>query len=416
MDERVLRQLLHEAFDSVPPISDPFRLVREAGVRPPARRHLPLIAAAAILISISVVTMLVLSREMPVRQSAPASVPPTAGAAIAAPTPGEVAQTASVASEYPTPSVSAWNRQLALASVGDEILRTADGGQTWLTVQPGRLDHAGNVRDLEWVTRMVALAAANYGLLRSDDGGLTWRLVNTRTDLRRLDFVSGSEGYVVAGTDAQGGDWHLLRTTDGGASFADYPVGLFPVTWAQWVTDTRAWAAGPGGVVTTSDGGEHWQPQLTLRNSLLVNAQVGFVDEAHGFAYFRDGGTATGRHTVLLYYTSDGGRRWMARDITDTLADSNDELVVTGASSAEIVSQSAADGGMVHCRSFDSGLAWNCLPLTLPAQTGAREVARGSSRMLTALGRDRVVLGVSDDAGASWSAVTEVDAAAWTRR
>lgn len=413
MDERELRQLFHGAYDRVPRLRDPFRRVRESSDRPRAQWRYAIAGGLAGLMALFTLAALLLVRDL---NSAPSAgiayLPATGATGPVVLRPGEVAQVASVVSERPTPRVAALSDHVALASVGDSILRASDAGRTWLTVYPGRPDHAGNVRDLEWVTRDVAFAASNYGLLRSDDRGNSWRLVNARPDLRRLDFVSGSEGYVVAGTDAQGSDWHLLRTDDGGAAFTAYPVGLLPVTWVQWVSDMHAWAAGPEGVVATTDGGEHWQAQLTLAKGVFSDAQVGFVDAGHGFAYVRG---AAGESAPMVYQTSDGGRHWRGLGAPDTQSGlQDDQLVVNSPSSAEIVTQSEADG-MVRCTPSGSGAGWKCLPLALTAQAAAHEVARGPFRLLTALSGDHVVIATSTDGGTTWSTV-EVDAAAWTRR
>ena len=413
MDERELRQLFHSAYDRVPPPRDPFCRVRESCDRRRAQWLYATAGGLAGLMALFTLAALLFVRDPNSTPSAGMAYRPVTGAtAPVVVSPVEVAQVANVISERPTPRVAALSDQVALVSVGDSILRASDGGRTWRTVYPGRHDHAGNVRDLEWVTRDVAFAASNYGLLRSDDGGKSWRLVNARPDLRRLDFVSGSEGYVVAGTDAQGSDWHLLRTDDGGAAFTAYPVGLLPVTWVQWVSDTQAWAAGPEGVVATTDGGEHWQAQLTLGKGVFSDAQVGFVDAGHGFVYVRG---ANGQSASTVYQTSDGGRHWRGVGAPDTRsALQDDQLAVTGPLNAEIVARSEADG-VVRCTLSGSAAGWKCFPQPLTAEAGAREVARGPFRLLTALRGDQVVIAVSSDGGTTWSTV-EVDASAWTRR
>jgi len=189
-------------------------------------------------------------------------------------------------------------------------------------------------------------------------------------------------------------------------------VGLLPVTWVQWVSDTHAWAAGPQGVVATTDGGEHWQEQLTFGKGVFSDTQVGFVDAGHGFAYLR---SADGQSAPTVYQTSDGGRHWRGVGAPDTRSGlKDDQLAVTGPSSAEIITRSEADG-VVRCTLSGSAAGWKCLPQPLTAETGAREVARGPFRLLTALRGDQVVIAASSDAGTTWSTV-EVDASAWTRR
>src|SRR5262249_54362481 len=108
----------------------------------------------------------------------------------------------------------------------------------------------------------------------------------------------------------------LVRTSDGGASFALVDAGIHPVNWIQWVSASRAWAAGPDGVVTTRDGGLTWERQLALPadrvrvlgGETLIRGQVGFHDESNGFAEFQ---VLTPARAVI-FHTSDGGAHWVA--------------------------------------------------------------------------------------------------------
>jgi photosystem II stability/assembly factor-like uncharacterized protein len=268
--------------------------------------------------------------------------------------------------ESPDVHVAARTAREALVSAGDVIERTQDGGETWTVLFAGMNGHRGTVRDLEWVTGSVAFAATSYGLLRLDTQPPSFTLVNQRRDVQRIDFVTPLVGYAIAAD-------RVVRTADGGRSFMDLDVGLTLVSWIQWVSAGYAWAAGPRGVVATSDGGRTWTEQLEFKDAPDSGAgvpwtQVGFSDRLNGFAYHRAG------DVNLLLHTSDGGATWGPAPRLP--AGVTSDLVVTGPDSAELV-QPSAPGRPSLCATADAGMTWRCSELPLPGDPG-QMVAKGA--------------------------------------
>ena len=257
MDERELREAFRREFDGERPRRDAYpAALRVAFQREPSRAGAPRwVMPTAALVALAMVTGLALVQRTPRAQPLSAVNPQRPAEA----TPEVLPAGAPLQREPADVHVAALDSRVALVSAGDVIEQTTDGGATWTVLFPGQREHLGTVRDLEWVTASVAFAATSYGLVRIDSRAGRWALVNGRQDLRRLDFLTLLEGYAVVAD-------RLVRTADGGRTFADVDVGLAAVSWIQWVTVDHAWAAGPSGVVGTSDGGHTWSRRCHPRS------------------------------------------------------------------------------------------------------------------------------------------------------
>jgi photosystem II stability/assembly factor-like uncharacterized protein len=409
VDDRDLRDEFREEFDHEAPPPDGYHSTlnrafeREAGSGPArqtggpprrapgrmrrARTWAPPIAAVLV---VTIVTAVVLeSRSRVAQQPRPAH---PARLAVAE---GGLKQGLPLApgvATSPDVHVAARSGREGLMSAGDVIEETEDGGQSWRVLFAGGNGHRGTVRDLEWVTGTIAYAATTYGLLQLSTRPPGFSVVNQRTDVRRIDFVTPLVGYAIAGD-------RVIRTADGGHTFSDLDVGLTLVNWIQWVTAGRAWAAGPRGVVATIDGGRTWAQQLEFkdpaddpdRGDSQPWTQVGFADALNGFAYHRAGDVNT------LLHTSDGGGSWEPAPRLPAGTTSN--LVVTGPRSAELV-QPSAPGRPSLCATSDAGMSWHCSELPIPGNPG-QMVAQGAARWLALLDSG-AVFAVSQN-GQTWS-------------
>jgi photosystem II stability/assembly factor-like uncharacterized protein len=94
--------------------------------------------------------------------------------------------------------------------VGDTgtILRTTDGGASWMRQESGTARELFAVFSLDDQTSFVVGGV----ILRTDDGGVTWRAQPRpdRTYFTAVSFLDGNTGTVVG----QGGA--ILRTKTGG--------------------------------------------------------------------------------------------------------------------------------------------------------------------------------------------------------
>jgi photosystem II stability/assembly factor-like uncharacterized protein len=423
MDERELTRTFHAALDAARPTPGAedraFAAVAAADSRGSvAGRRLA--SVAAIALALVVVATLAVARGglvLPSRTSpaAPATslprpsaipspeatAPPPAPGAVNVPN-GEV-----IASPSGAVALAGWG-----ATGGVDL--TMDGGATWTQVRAPQ--GAGQaVLDIEWVDDGAAYVATSGGLYRFQPATLSWTLLSSRGDLVRLDMLDRTSGFAVTAA----GD--VVATRDGGLTFAARDVGLGPVTWIQWVSFTQAWAAGPDGIVATTDGGHTWVRQLSLSappsSGGRVVAQVGFRDPRSGFAMFSLEGA--GSRSAVVYHSSDGGAHWVAEGclctsatvpgwpreaVRDVLFDPPvGPLVVTGPDQAALVS-AGGDTAISICTTVDDGREWACRAVPHAAGSSASLAVKGRTWWLvTDAGTSGQQTATSQDAGATWT-------------
>jgi hypothetical protein len=420
MNEHDLRRAFRSAFDGTRPTAGAadraFARVAgdEARAYSPGRR---LAGAAAVALALLVVaTLLVVRGALAApRATAPAARP------VAAPTPAVAAAAPTIfaggAVNQPPPSlVAALSDHVVLAGwSGAGLLElTTDAGATWSALHVP----LGALFDLQWVDNDSVMVSTNAGLFRFQRSTSAWTRLSSRNDLVRLDFTDATSGFAVTAA----GD--VVETQNGGGSFAAVDVGIHPVTWLQWVSATRAWAAGPQGIVATQDGGATWAQQLLFPASLglpgaVRRAQVGFRDQQNGFAVFDFVGTSADGYVV--YHTGDGGTTWTAEGCTcggASLPDSlrggalatlprawqHSDLVVTGAASASLVSNDANAGTASICATGDAGRDWACGPVPYQGGAPAALAVRGQTWWLAGrVGATGLLLASSPDGGATWT-------------
>lgn len=240
---------------------------------------------------------------------------------------------------------------------GRKLFTSSDAGATWQQRQPAGADAApaffavatGSCMLAAWTTYEPAEAV----VARSDDAGATWTALQTPPTPEALN---GGEVHweLGASEDCQ----HVLLaprqdgstestpsiprlSTDGGKTWSDAP-GLQPAAWSDtWVSpDGKVMvAAGAQGdqftVATTSDGGSSWTTQRAPATSgpqaFPLGLQIAASDD--GQMIFALAADSTGPDEVRrLTYSSDGGGRW-----TDIAlpAEANTWAQAAGAPSAE---------------------------------------------------------------------------------
>ena len=186
------------------------------------------------------------------------------------------------------------------------ILKTADGGETWM------LRSSGTSQSLMAVTfagdgETGWAVGRNGTILKSVDGGDRWerRESGTTVALEAVTFAEdGQTGWVV------GEKGTILKTVDGGETWMSRSSGTS--IWLTAVTFTgdgeTGWAVGWNGtILKTIDRGENWTP----RESPTTN-RVEIYLEAVTFAEDGRSGWAVGEYGPILK-TDDGGETWQER-------------------------------------------------------------------------------------------------------
>jgi len=157
-----------------------------------------------------------------------------------------------------------------------------------------------------WMT--VPTGGTTSEILATSNGGVSWNpQLSVPFWVGTLDFVDVDDGWALAGPSETpapeaGG---LLRTTDGGATWAAAGQPGQPLVCIDFVSPAAGFGlTEAGGLVTTGDGGMTWSP-LSVGASLAVEA-VCFGDPSQGWAV---AGTTIGA-PVGIYGTADGGAAW----------------------------------------------------------------------------------------------------------
>lgn len=207
------------------------------------------------------------------------------------------------------------------------MLRSADGGATWSAYRSDSNKQYGGISMcspehgviLQWhIPNRYNEAPGLIGdsLLRTTDGWQSWTSVGLPAGVRacRQVVCVQPDVYMLLVYDMGLKKYVVLRTTDGGATWqksGGIPDGLEKMTF---VDPMRGWAAGGIGssvsgrtrdiVAHTLDGGMTWTIQHDLETVLDAGGltDIDFADA--------DNGIATGRQAKILR-TRDGGATWV---------------------------------------------------------------------------------------------------------
>jgi photosystem II stability/assembly factor-like uncharacterized protein len=139
--------------------------------------------------------------------------------------------------------------------------RTLDSGETWTGIKTGlnSIGVLGFAFDLAQPSVMYAATQAE-GVLRSEDGGTTWMSASDnrlRSPVYALAVASGSPGAVYAGTQSG-----VYRSYDRGQTWTDLQIPL-PISSLALADDGTLYAGSFSssiyrGVVSSRDGGNTW--------------------------------------------------------------------------------------------------------------------------------------------------------------
>jgi photosystem II stability/assembly factor-like uncharacterized protein len=153
----------------------------------------------------------------------------------------------------------------AMFEMASVILRTFDGGSTWITERRQDYEYILDLKMLDadtgfaiGVTVDLSTGGLKSRLLATGDGGKNWRIVENKlpgTIFYSMDFEDSKTGWLA------GESGLIQKTTDGGLTWKGYRTGLNNVYFqAVDFSDAKhGWAAGSGGIaVYSGDGGEHW--------------------------------------------------------------------------------------------------------------------------------------------------------------
>ena len=222
-----------------------------------------------------------------------------------------------------------------------KILKTTDGGESWIELSSGTLVTLRDVHAFDANTVVICGSSGVY--MKTTDGGETWNTIDIGTTerLRRLYFVNSTTGWMV------GSGGVIYKTTNGGNDWIEQisttTISLYGV---HFLDKNNGWVVGNDDILLkTSDGGSTWNQVDIVTGEDLTS--IVFKDSQTGWI--------TADDNVLLA-TTDGGASWVNQNIV--LADIGDDLndiTIIGNTILAV----ADDHQMI--RSEDLGLSWTVL-------------------------------------------------------
>jgi photosystem II stability/assembly factor-like uncharacterized protein len=193
---------------------------------------------------------------------------------------------------------------------GGTIIKTTDGGTTWISQSSGTTFHLYSVSFIDTANGMaVGGNGSRPIILRTTNGGTNWTeqlisgITNSLSSVSFLDTINATAVSFYSNT--------IIHTTNGGATWILHsPFGvyyyLYSVTFvdknngtAVGYDDNNYFRLPNGLVMATTNGGGSWEIQ-TIINGFSPLMGVSFSDAKNGIA--------AGLGYVLI--TKDGGANW----------------------------------------------------------------------------------------------------------
>lgn len=180
------------------------------------------------------------------------------------------------------------------------VKKTTNGGKDWINQNSHSHNSIESItfynKDIGWFTQGLG-----YYMCRTTDGGDNWlgRKMPVSWPIKALCFVdslnlwmAGAAGTILKSTN--GGDtWLILESGEQSIWFED----IF------FINKNIGWVVGQNLIKKTTDGGDTWFiPDTSMKNMYIALYKIFFTDSLHGW---------TSGSPSDLYFTSDGGERWV---------------------------------------------------------------------------------------------------------
>jgi photosystem II stability/assembly factor-like uncharacterized protein len=278
-------------------------------------------------------------------------------------------------------SVSAINNDnVWTCSSGPNILRTTDGGDTWVNVGGSVPQPYGVETTIFAIDANTALFACYAGnptvtyVYKTTNAGSTWNLVFTQQNgfITCIWMKTALQGLMVGWPT--GDRWSLWKTSDGGNSWDSTGLYIPETNSSYWSYEnsicyisSNIWFGARGrGIYHSSDDGATWRLQDLTSGGFPYPSAVWFNDVNTGFTSGNlnilktlnsgNNWTATGNQNgteVVRGITSQGNECWYVRDL-----DSNIYYSTNGGTNWTIQFSSSSQVGFKHITKARNG---NCL-------------------------------------------------------
>jgi photosystem II stability/assembly factor-like uncharacterized protein len=212
--------------------------------------------------------------------------------------------------------VEAVNSQVCwVAGSNATVLRTTDGGSSWLNANPNPGVITGNITNIEAIDENTAWVATtqaiNTFIYKTVNGGVSWQQVFSRQGGYVFGIHMSTQSSGMAFGDPISNIWQLLVTTNGGDSWSVMPTSPASAGPASQGTKNcfqvslpYIWFGSyPGQVLRSSDSGLNWTlhttPGMATILSIHFNSpSLGFASSIN-MASSTDAGTTYQQHSVL---------------------------------------------------------------------------------------------------------------------
>ncbi|MBV9281284.1 MAG: hypothetical protein JOZ41_14485 [Chloroflexi bacterium] len=296
---------------------------------------------------------------------------------------------------------------------GDYALRDVElraqyvGRESGATQRGGR-GGAGPYKTVDSALSRITLhvplqqAGTDSDIYLTGDGGKTWKHVAhvNNSGLSSPTCPDATTCYLIA-------DQSVVRTTDGGQTWAVRPLAAFGPSTMACPDPTTCYVAAGQSVVKTGDGFDHTEETLARSGVHHWLSSLSCPSTTSCYA-LGPGGLAA---------TSDGGTTWADKPAPP------DQFGRLSCPSSTIcyalaINPLFPDGPVAIYRSGDGAGTWQ--QLTLPAGAGhpgdidcVSVTTCYATAALLGTNGPRLALLVTHNSGATWSAKTGIDAAAW---
>lgn len=233
-----------------------------------------------------------------------------------------------------------------------QVLHTSDGGASWKIQWQGGFQ-PNSKPALYFPGKKNGYALLGDSLLKTENGGETWTAVSfgvRNFTPVRIYFSNSGTGW-AAGVSTKKDTLSVLRTYDGGKNWTDQfkknfdqdSAGCIAINFLSekegWflTSDLGSWN---GGLYHTVDGGDHWSLSGTVRCFRPYAEDLCFTDSKTGWIPFSPG---AGPIDGGLSYTRDGGKTFQILGKTD--AEGAGPRSITGAN--QVLFLSAQNGWAV---------------------------------------------------------------------
>jgi len=217
-------------------------------------------------------------------------------------------------------SVEFLNADTGFAGTLDgKFFKTTNGGNLWYNFEdslPLQVDGICGMSHVGNTIYACGIWSTPAYVLKSVDAGTTWSVINLSAYAgAAVDcwFLSEDTGF-VSGSSALYGDGVILKTTNGGATWAiKKTVDPGNYVWKlDFLNHQLGYASvedflpqNPSTFLKTTDGGETWEQQIVCPQNIDMEG-LGFLNDTLGWC----GGWSTG-----MWETKNGGLNWNYVDV-----------------------------------------------------------------------------------------------------